>query len=65
MRELEYPNDQDIVIARGVYQNHIKVQTILPAITNTVLQLCILHFFNNKFKYLNFVDEKRFPNISW
>lgn len=38
MRELEYPNEQDIVIARGVYQNDIKEQTILTAITNAVLQ---------------------------
>lgn len=38
MRELEYPNDQDIVIASGVYQNDIREQTSLAAITNAVLQ---------------------------
>lgn len=59
MRELEYPNDQDIVIARGVYQNYIKTQTVLPAIANSVLKMLIIHPFG-KFKYLKFVHEIRF-----
>lgn len=56
MRELEYPNDQDIVIAGGVYQNYIVEQTILPAITSTVLQMLILRMFSHEFKIFKFLS---------
>lgn len=43
MRELEYPNDQDIVIASRVYQSDIREQTSLNnykcSITTLILNL--------------------------
>lgn len=44
MRELAYPNDQDIVIARGVYQNDINgtdhfTRNYKCSITNLIFHL--------------------------